>query len=106
MSEEKNNEEKYPRKIYIDRSDSSSNTKDLRLILNENEVKSFLAKEGFKNIVLSNIHFKDQAKIFNNAEIIVGLHGAGFANLCFCKPGAKVIELKNTTDGGTNNKSI
>ena len=44
------------------------------------------------------MHLRDQVKIFNNAEIIVGLHGAGFANLCFCKPGTKIIELRNTTD--------
>ena len=87
-----------PKKIYIDRSDSSSNTRDLRLIINENEVKSFLKNNGFEFLKLGNLHFKDQVKIFHNAEIIVGLHGGGFSNLCFCKPGTRVIELKNTTD--------
>ena len=38
-------------------------------------------------------------QIFNNADIIVGLHGAGFANLCFCKPSTKIIELKSNTAG-------
>ena len=31
---------------------------------------------------------------FNNADHIVGLHGGGFANLSFCKPGTKVIEFR------------
>ena len=50
-------------------------------------------------MILGNFHFKEQIEIFNNAEIIIGLHGAGFANLCFCKKGTKVLELKTTTDG-------
>ena len=99
ISNEINNKSIFPKKIYIDRSDSSSNARNLRLIINENEVKQFLTKNGFENIILGNMHFRDQVKIFNNAEIIVGLHGAGFANLCFCKPGTKIIEFRNTTDG-------
>ena len=98
-SNEINNKSISPKKIYIDRSDSTSNTKALRLIINENEVKQFLKKNGFENIILGNMHFRDQVKIFNNAEIIIGLHGAGFANLCYCKPGTKIIEFKSTTDG-------
>ena len=94
-----NNNLNLPKKIYIDRSESSSNTKDLRLITNEDEVKRILINKGFRSITLGDFHFKDQVEIFNNAEIIVGLHGAGFGNLCFCKPGTKVVELKNTTDG-------
>ena len=91
-----NNNLTLPKKIYIDRSDSMANSKNLRLITNENEVKSFLINKGFKSITLGNLHFSDQIKIFNNAEIIAGLHGAGFANLCFCKAGTKIIEFKST----------
>jgi capsular polysaccharide biosynthesis protein len=87
-----------PKKIYIDRSDSSSNTRNLRLIINESEVKSFLIDNGFKSIALGNLHFKEQVELFNNAEFIIGLHGGGFSNLSFCKKNTKVLELKNTTD--------
>ena len=38
-------------------------------------------------------------KIFNNAEIVIGLHGGGFANLCFCKTSTKIVELKSNTAG-------
>ena len=89
----------FPKKIYIDRSESASNAKDLRLIVNENEIKRFLIDKGFKPIILGNYHFKDQVKFFNNAECIIGLHGAGFGNLCFCKSRTKVIELKSNTFG-------
>ena len=41
----------------------------------------------------------EQVELFYNAECIVGLHGGGFANIAFCKPGTKVIELRSTTAG-------
>jgi len=89
----------FSKKIYIDRGDSISNVKDLRSITNEEEVKQFLLQNGFKIIKLGDLHFKDQVLTFNNADIIVGLHGAGFANLAFCKSNTKIIELKSQTAG-------
>ena len=56
-------------------------------------------QDGFKIIKLGDLHFKDQVLTFNNADIIVGLHGAGFANLTFCKSNTKIIELRNRTAG-------
>ena len=93
----KNNSENYKnfsKKIYLDRSDSKSNIKNLRSIINEEEVKNFLISEGFKIVKLADLHFNDQVLAFNSADIIVGLHGAGFANLPFCKSNTKVVELK------------
>jgi hypothetical protein len=89
----------FSKKIYIARSDSISNIKDLRSITNEEKVKQFLLQDGFKIIKLGDLHFKDQVLAFNNADIIVGLHGAGFANLTFCKSNTKIIELRNRTAG-------
>ena len=48
---------------------------------------------------LGNLHFNDQVLAFNNADIIVGLHGAGFANIPFCKPNTKIVELSSKTSG-------
>jgi capsular polysaccharide biosynthesis protein len=92
-----NKKANFSKKIYIDRSDSISNVKDLRSITNEEEVKQFLLQNGFRIIKLGDLHFKNQVLIFNNADIIVGLHGAGLANLCFCRTGTKLIELKSNT---------
>ena len=86
-----------PKKIYIDRKDAKNQS--VRSLINEDEVKNFLINKGFKSIVMKDLHFSDQVKIFNNAEIIIGLHGAAFANLCFCKPGTKVVELRSKTAG-------
>ena len=54
----------------------------------------------------------DQIRIFNNAKTIIGLHGAGFANISFCKPKTQVIELRSIGAGtiikniALNNSSI
>ncbi len=82
------------RKIYIDRDDSKSNIKNLRTIINGKEVKNFLVSKGFEIVKLSSYSFIDQINIFHGAEIIVGLHGAGFSNLLFSEPGTRVIEIK------------
>ena len=86
---------KLPQKIYIDRKDAKSNHKHLRKIINEEEVKNYLIKKGFSIIALSDFSFSDQINLFSNAKQIVGLHGAGFANLIFSKPGTLVIEIKS-----------
>lgn len=85
--------ERHLKKIYIDRSDSKN---PYRSILNENELKKFLKSKSYKIVKLSNLSFLDQVKLFYNAKIIVGLHGAGFANIVFCRPKTKVIELGTT----------
>ena len=82
-------------KIYIDRSDSTSNLSSLRKIINEDNVKSLLKKYNFKFVKLSEFNIRDQIQIFNKATVIVGNHGAGFTNLLFSKKKTKVIEFRN-----------
>ena len=93
------NFKEYPKKIYIDRSDSKSNHSHLRKIINEDEVKKLLIKKGYSIIRLSDLSFISQVSLFNNAAKIIGLHGAGFANLTFCRPGTLVVELKPISAG-------
>ena len=101
------NKKNYPKKIYLDRSDSKSSVKNLRSIINEKEVKNHLINKGFQVIKLSDLHFQDQVSTFNSANIIVGLHGAGFANITFCNPKTRVIELKaNPLDNVIKNLAI
>lgn len=88
----KSRNKRYAEKIYIDRSDSKY--KDSRWISNEKDLKNFLFEKGFSIVRLSEHHFNEQIKIFNNANYIVGSHGAGFANLVFCRPGTQVLELR------------
>ena len=87
------------RKVYIDRSDETSDRQASRSIINEDEVKKYLLKDNFTPVKLHDIKFSDQVQLFYNADCIVGLHGGGFANLAFCKPGTKVIELTHGNAG-------
>ena len=100
------NDKKFFKKIYIDRSDSTSNVKHLRSIVNEEEVKNYLLSVGFKIVRLSEYSFKDQVLMFNAAETVVGLHGAGFANMVFSKPGTKIIELKQKSHLGKDLENL
>ena len=79
-----------PKNIYINRKDGHS----LRYIINEKEVELKLKDKGFKSLTMSDYSFIEQIKIFNNAENIIGLHGAAFANLIFCKPNTNILEIR------------
>ena len=88
---------KHKNKIYIDRSETTNNFQPSRFISNEDEIKKYLLKNNFILAKLHEMKFSEQIDLFYNAECIVGLHGAGLANLVFCKPGTRVIELINIT---------
>ncbi len=85
----------FPKKFYIDRSDSKSNLKNFRYIINENELKIFLKDKGFEFVRLSELNFREELKIFNNAETVVGLQGAGLANLIWSNNRTNIIELRS-----------
>lgn len=95
----KEKNKKFPKKIYINRKDSVYDSKNIRKIINENEVIEYLEKKGFVSIVLSELSFKDQINLFSNADFITGLHGAGYANIVFCNPNTKILELKPNSSG-------
>lgn len=78
-------------KVFIDRSDSSYS--HCKLINNDN-VKKYLLSKGFISLKLGDLSFNKQVDIFNNSKVIIGPHGAGLANLIFCKRKTKVFEIK------------
>ena len=83
------------KKIYIDRSDTQFSYLNKRKIKNEIEIKNYLKNKGFRILNLSKFKIVDQIKIFNSAKIIVGNHGAGFANIVYCKKNTKIVEFTN-----------
>lgn len=89
----------FPEKIFIDRADASPNVIQRRRIINNEDVKNIVISNGYKILSLSDFTFKDQVKYFYNAKKILGLHGAGFANVIFSKPGTDFLELKPYTAG-------
>ena len=81
-------------KIFISRGDSTK--KNRRILENNSEVEEFLSENGFKILILSKYSFLEQAAIFNKAKVIMGLHGAGFANIIFSKKKTKIIEITSS----------
>lgn len=68
-------------------------TRDLS---NQAEVEAVLVPRGFRTIYPEDLSVADQFRLFNTAETIVGVHGAGLAPLLYRHPGAalrRVVEL-------------
>ncbi|MGD1699711.1 glycosyltransferase family 61 protein [Dapis sp. BLCC M229] len=64
-----------------------------RRIINEEEVVNLLEKLGFITVTLESISVAEQASLMSGAKIIIYPHTAGLANLVFCNPGTKIIEI-------------
>lgn len=77
------------RLIYISRGDASRN----RRVENEPQLEAALSELGFESVQLSPLTIYEKAHVFNSASIIVAVHGGGLANLVYCQPGTKVLEI-------------
>ena len=75
--------------VYISRGDSVNS----RRLRNEENLSIALESAGFGIYRLSELTFLDQVSLFSRARMIVGVHGAGLANLAFASRGAVVHEL-------------
>jgi capsular polysaccharide biosynthesis protein len=56
-------------------------------------VQNLLSRYGFETVDLERMSLRDQIVIFQSAEFVVSPHGAGLANILFCEPGTRVVEL-------------
>jgi hypothetical protein len=74
-------------KIYISRLGSR------RELANESEVIKFLLERGFSIVNLETLSLQSQIRLFEGARIVVAAHGAGLANIVYCKPDTRVIEI-------------
>ncbi len=83
-----------PEKLYISRAKANN-----RRILNEQELTIFLAKHGFHIVTLEDLPIAEQARLFYHAKCIVTPHGSGLANLLFCQPQTKIIEIDHALAG-------
>ena len=62
-----------------------------------------LERLNIKSIVLENLSAEEQINLFQNAELIVGVHGAGLVNLVFCSENTKALIIdveRNARPGG------
>ncbi|MDM8099680.1 MULTISPECIES: glycosyltransferase family 61 protein [Oceanobacillus] len=80
------------KRIYISREDAS-----WRKVANEGKLLELLTRKGFKKIVLSTLTVEEQIALFSSADVIISPNGAGLANLMFCQPRTKIIQLFTAT---------
>jgi hypothetical protein len=82
--------EKAPQKrIYISRGDAGKT----RPVVNEPQLIEMLSRYGFESVQLSPLSIYEKAAVFNSAAILIGVHGGGLANLVYCEPGTKILEI-------------
>jgi len=77
-----------PARIYIRRGNTWT-----RNLTNEAEVIAMLGSLGFAPVSMDGLTCEAQARLFANAEIIIGVHGAALTNLLFASEGCKVVEI-------------
>ena len=64
-----------------------------RRVVNEPAILTRLHAAGFESVSGHALDFRTEVETFANADVIIGVHGAGMANLIFARPGTKVIEI-------------
>jgi hypothetical protein len=74
------------RRLYIKRT-------HLRRVVETDALEAFLKPHGFESVILENTPVTAQMDMFLNAEYVVAPHGAALANLLFCPPGTRVLEI-------------
>ena len=77
------------RRIHIARRDATS-----RRLTNQVQVDALLAAHGFETVSLSDMTVADQAKLFAEADIVVGNGGSGLSNMVFAPDGAALLEFQ------------
>lgn len=78
-----------PRRLYITR----GNRRNTRRLVNEAEILRLLEPHGFVVFDPGAHTVQEQIDHFTAAEVIVAPHGAALANLAFCSPGVRILEL-------------
>jgi hypothetical protein len=74
------------RRLFIDRRGS-------RRVANAAGLDAALETLGFGRWFLEDLSLHRQVELFRAADIVLGLHGAGFTNIMHCRPGTLVVEV-------------
>jgi hypothetical protein len=75
-------------RLYLDRGASK-----LRRVANAEALGALLGDAGFEPFTATADNLPEQVARFAAARTVVAVHGAGLANLLFCPPGCRVIEI-------------
>ncbi|MBS1103888.1 glycosyltransferase family 61 protein [Gluconobacter sp. Dm-62] len=76
------------RLLYIERGSSAN-----RHVPNEAELADALEKLGFERVHPETLSLSEQIRLFSDAGMVMGMLGAGMANIAWCQPGTLVYEL-------------
>ena len=76
-----------PLKLYIARG------KGMRAIANEGALIDKLESLDYEILHPQDVSFMDQVNTLSRVDFVLSSHGAGLANIVFCKPGLKMIEF-------------
>ncbi|MEE9322804.1 MAG: glycosyltransferase family 61 protein [Granulosicoccus sp.] len=75
-------------RLYISRAQRAS-----RGIADEAALIVELEARDFKVVQLETLTVLQQAELLSRCKVVLGAHGAGLTNMCFCPPGTRIIEL-------------
>jgi hypothetical protein len=64
-----------------------------RYLTNRVEVQACLEALGFETVQPELLKFQEQVRVFASARVVVGESGAAMANIGFCDPGTRVLEI-------------
>lgn len=76
------------RRIYLSRCDRPHRT-----CANEAEVVTMLQTYGFETVVGADLSLQEQAQLFSETEMLVGISGSGFTNMIYMQPGSVALEM-------------
>lgn len=88
-----------PRRVMISRTGPDNR----RVLDNGAEIEAIAAEFGFTVVRPAGMSVADQARLFAGADCVIGESGAGMANLGFCDPGTRILEIQPASfvDGWT-----
>ena len=66
-----------------------------RRVANFDELLPVIEAFGFTVVDTGSMSLSEQIRTMRQADQVVGEHGAGMANMMFCRPGTRVLELFN-----------
>lgn len=89
--------ENRPLRLWVSRIKSAR-----RRIANEQQALSILKKYEFIPVFAEDLCFWGQIRLFGDAEIVAGLHGAGLVNALFMKKYGQLCEIRRNNDSHNN----
>lgn len=87
-------------RLYITR---NINDPAKRRVTNEQQMQEMVRRHGFEVVDTDGMGVREQITLFQRAQIIVSVHGAGLANTVFSPKGMRLIELVNEVHNKTYN---